>query len=357
MTTIYQIPLVAGVPQSFPVGLSGTTYRFTLTYANRKQYGSTQLAPGTYSPTIVLSSFSRASTATYIDSNGHLQGGYNTGQGDLGLPNIPRIDNATGSPLLLIEAAATNLILNSASLDPTVSGTAWTLGINAQLISDGTGPDLYSTGAVFGCEANTGNCFVSQNYVFKAGLSYVASIWAKKVTGTPEQSLGELLKIVYEDPTLPPALIPWQGSGITTSWQRFQIPFTVPANLQGTFYTATDFGLGNQVAVFGAQLELGYQASSFIYTGSAPVTRAADIAFVPSSVLSNLEGGWVLQIADQSGNVLVSGIPLVTGANLLAQYAHLGFSGGLYVQTTNNPDAVPTFSNLGSDALLYWVTP
>lgn len=66
-------------------------------------------------------------------------------------------------------------------------------------------------------------------------------------------------------------------------------------------------------------------------------------------------GGWVLDIDDQNGNELLYGVPLVTGADLLAQQRHLGFNGGLYVQTNDNPDAVPTFENLGSNAVLYWV--
>jgi len=69
------------------------------------------------------------------------------------------------------------------------------------------------------------------------------------------------------------------------------------------------------------------------------------------------QGGWVLDIADASAAPIVSGIPLVTGADLLAQYGHFGFGGQLWVQTTQNPDAVPTFDNLGTDAILYWVTP
>lgn len=68
------------------------------------------------------------------------------------------------------------------------------------------------------------------------------------------------------------------------------------------------------------------------------------------------QGGWVLDIADQIGNPVVNGIPLVTGANLLAQYAHLGFGGGLYVQSLSDPDAVPSFESLGDDGLLYWVS-
>lgn len=69
------------------------------------------------------------------------------------------------------------------------------------------------------------------------------------------------------------------------------------------------------------------------------------------------QGGWTLDIADAANNPIVQGIPLVTGADLLAQYRHLGFTGKLIVQTTSNPDAVPTFANLGNDGRLYWVTP
>jgi predicted Zn-dependent protease with MMP-like domain len=68
------------------------------------------------------------------------------------------------------------------------------------------------------------------------------------------------------------------------------------------------------------------------------------------------EGGWVLDIADTSGTPILEGVPLVTGADLLAQYSHLGFGGRLWVQTLSDPDAVPTFENLGDDGLLYWVT-
>lgn len=67
-------------------------------------------------------------------------------------------------------------------------------------------------------------------------------------------------------------------------------------------------------------------------------------------------GGWVLDIADFSGNPIIQGIPLVTGVNLLDQYAYLGFTGVLWVQTTADPDAVPTFDNLGVGSHLYWYT-
>lgn len=68
-------------------------------------------------------------------------------------------------------------------------------------------------------------------------------------------------------------------------------------------------------------------------------------------------GGWVLDLATGDvGAPIVSGIPLVTGVNLLEQYEYLGIGGSLIVQTDHDVDAVPTFDNLGSTAHLYFVT-
>lgn len=66
--------------------------------------------------------------------------------------------------------------------------------------------------------------------------------------------------------------------------------------------------------------------------------------------------GWILNIADANNSPIVGGIPLVTGVDLLGQYRHLGFTGGLWVQGSANPDDVPTFSDLGTGAKLYWVS-
>ncbi len=66
--------------------------------------------------------------------------------------------------------------------------------------------------------------------------------------------------------------------------------------------------------------------------------------------------GWVLDIADTNNAPLVTGIPLVTGVDLLAQYRHLGFAGRLWVQGAADPDNVPTYEDLGIGSHLYWVT-
>lgn len=62
---------------------------------------------------------------------------------------------------------------------------------------------------------------------------------------------------------------------------------------------------------------------------------------------------WIIDIADASGNPIVSGIPMVTGCDLLEQYGYLNFGFQLVAQTDNSPATVPTFDALGTTAHLY----
>ena len=71
---------------------------------------------------------------------------------------------------------------------------------------------------------------------------------------------------------------------------------------------------------------------------------------------NSVSSAWVLELASESGQALVQGIPLVTGVDLLAPFAYLNFGGSLYVQTDHDIDAEPTVDNLGSTSHLYFVT-
>ncbi len=64
---------------------------------------------------------------------------------------------------------------------------------------------------------------------------------------------------------------------------------------------------------------------------------------------------WYLDIADQAANPIISGMPLVTGADLLAQLEHLGLGGKLQVASSGaDADVMPTYEGMGSVSNLYW---
>lgn len=65
---------------------------------------------------------------------------------------------------------------------------------------------------------------------------------------------------------------------------------------------------------------------------------------------------WNLDISDANNNAILQNVPLVTGLDLLEQFAYLGIDGQLVVQTTNDADEVPTFASLGVTGNLYFVT-
>lgn len=65
--------------------------------------------------------------------------------------------------------------------------------------------------------------------------------------------------------------------------------------------------------------------------------------------------GWIMDVMDSGGGAILSGVPLVTGANLLAQYPQLGISGALVVVTDIGAPADATKTNLGTYSHLIFV--
>jgi hypothetical protein len=64
---------------------------------------------------------------------------------------------------------------------------------------------------------------------------------------------------------------------------------------------------------------------------------------------------YTLDISDQGGAPIVTGLPLVTGRNLLEPFGNLGLGGALYVQSDGDTWAVPQYADLGVTGRLYWV--
>lgn len=93
---------------------------------------------------------------------------------------------------------------------------------------------------------------------------------------------------------------------------------------------------------------------------NVPQTFNIDLAGVTYNLTcrwnDSFEAGWLLDIADSAQNPIVSGLPLITGANVLAGLDYLGIDGTLFVFTNGDPNAVPTLDNLGIDSNLYFTT-
>lgn len=66
---------------------------------------------------------------------------------------------------------------------------------------------------------------------------------------------------------------------------------------------------------------------------------------------------WMIDLFDADGNQILQGLALITGADLLEQFAYLGLGGQIVAQTDHDTDAVPTFENLGSSGHMYYLTP
>lgn len=65
---------------------------------------------------------------------------------------------------------------------------------------------------------------------------------------------------------------------------------------------------------------------------------------------------WTLNIADSDDVMLIGGIALVTGADLLEQYRHLGIGGQLVAQSDTDITQPPTKTSLGVTGHLFFVT-
>lgn len=68
------------------------------------------------------------------------------------------------------------------------------------------------------------------------------------------------------------------------------------------------------------------------------------------------EGGWFIDLADANNVPILSGVPLVTGIDLLEQYGYLDIGGSLYVFSDGDALATPTADNIGTTAHLYFAT-
>ena len=163
-----------------------------------------------------------------------------------------------------------NLFLHSADCD---SANGWNIGSNLTRVGKTTAPDgsnsaTVYTGTVFG------DAWIGQSVDLSLNTSYTLSVWAKLISGSAPSS-GSLL---VSDHDIDGSGVVMAGertllgwAGISSTWKRFELPFTNAGAVTAMQYLCTDFANGAHIAVWGAQIEPRLLASEFINTDGSPV--------------------------------------------------------------------------------------
>lgn len=252
--------------------------------------------------------FERASVGTYVGRDGLIK---TAGVDEARFDHDPDTLESLG---LLIEESRTNNALYSDDFN----NAAWVKQTGHGLTSNTTiAPDGTQT-------ADTFNRAASNQYIYQSiGITgaHTMSVWVKTPAGDGNQDF------VMQHFNATNGSIGQTTFTATEKWQRFSIQAS--PTVTGGWYPCIPSTLGQDMHVWGAQLEVGSFPTSYIPTSGAAVTRAADYGYLTgenfSSWFNQTEGSLdvgyrlgydnasmrVCQISNQNANTVID---LVVGA-------------------------------------------
>jgi hypothetical protein len=211
----------------------------------------------------------RAGVATFTDVNGLIA---------FAPANMVCVDYVDGVPMILVEPSATNLVTYSEDF----SQSFWTKN-DITLSSGFSAPDGSMNASKL--VADSANSSISNVFTVASGTTYSLSFYLKTISGSLETIIG------LGSPGFPQNV----GDGgryknitVTDEWQRFTLTSTADASAATgiSFGGFNGFGTGEEVYIWGAQLETGSVATSLIPTSGSTVTRAKDDLVISGSAFS-----------------------------------------------------------------------
>ena len=195
--------------------------------------------------------FTRASTGTFINASGNVATASN---------NVARFDHdpTTLAPRgLLIEGQATNLLNWSASF-ATSGGTNNNWADTSITRTTGQADPANGTTAIR-FTASAGNATVISSAAIGTSAARTFSVWLRRVTGTGD------IQYTQNNGTN------WTTQAITATWTRYTFTHTVDHRVGIRIVDS-----GNAIEMWGAMLETGSGASSYIATDASQATRNRD---------------------------------------------------------------------------------
>jgi hypothetical protein len=202
---------------------------------------------------------------------------------------LPRLDYLNSScPRLLLEPQRTNVCLWSENFDNAgwnkQAGTVVTA--NQTISPDGTqNADLI---------VGTGNGILISDLIVPSASANTKSVYLKGVSG------GEVVLLQDPNQTIGNTIC-----NLTTSWQRFTLTETQTGGFGGLWIAGIPAG---GIYAWGAQVEVGSYATSYIPTLSTSVTRVADAASKTgiSSLIGQTEGTLFASFVDTETSRIIA---------------------------------------------------